>query len=103
MTADIVRDLSIPATPSTYTGTVTQVNADGSFVFQTNDGQTITIQVPVQVGAVLQLTGLLDRLQNVLSQVTSIVSSTSNVLYPPVPAPMPAQIYNDGPAPSKQN
>lgn len=85
---DIIRDLSIPATPQTFNGTVTQVNADGSFVFQTNAGQTITVQSPIQVGAALQLTGLLDRLQNVLSQVSSIVSAR-NVIYPPVPLPVP--------------
>jgi len=70
--ADIVRDLSVPATPSNYSGNVTQVNADGSFVIQTSNGQTVTVQNPVQVGAAVQLSGLLDRLTNVLSQVSDI-------------------------------
>ncbi len=72
LNADIVRDLSIPATPSTYNGKVMQVNADGSFVIQTNDGQTMTVQNPIQVGATVQLTGLLDRLKNILKQVSNI-------------------------------
>lgn len=76
LNADIVRDLSIPAQPSTYSGKVTQVNADGSFVIRTTDGRTITVQSPIQVGATLQLTGILDRLQNVLSQVTSIINGS---------------------------
>ena len=102
LTADIVRDLSIPATPSTYTGTVTQVNSDGSFVFQSNDGRTITVQSPIQVGAALQLTGLLDRLQNVLSQVTSIVNA-KNAIYPPVPMPTPMSVPVPAATPNTQN
>jgi hypothetical protein len=72
LNADIIRDLSIPAAPSTYAGKVTQVNTDGSFIIQTNDGQTITVQNPIQVGATIQLTGLLSRLTNALSQVSDI-------------------------------
>ena len=78
LTADIVRDLSLPAAASTYNGKVTQVNTDGSFVIQTNDGQTITVQNPIQVGATVQLTGLLDRLKNILSQVSSIYFGGGN-------------------------
>jgi hypothetical protein len=89
LNADIVRDLSIPATPQTYSGTVTQVNSDGSFVFHTNDNRDITVQNIVQPGALLQLTGLLNRLQNALSQVTSITIAPD--VYPP-PAPVPMQI-----------
>lgn len=102
LTADIVRDLSIPATPSTYTGTVTQVNTDGSFIIQTQNGQTITVQSPIQVGAVLQLTGLLDRLKNVLSQVTSIINA-KNVVYPPLPPPLPVPMSAPAPTPATHN
>lgn len=90
LNADIVRDLSIPATPSTYSGKVTQVNADGSFVIQTNDGQTITVQNPIQVGATVQLVGLLDRLTNILSQVTSLYFGNTGIYNgPPIPPSTP--------------
>ncbi len=72
LTADIVRDLSLPSAPSTFSGQVTQVNADGSFIIQTNGGQTITVPTPIQVGATVQITGLLDRLKNILTQISSI-------------------------------
>lgn len=72
LTADIVRDLSLPAAPSTFSGQVTQVNANGSFIIQTNGGQTITVTTPIQVGATVQITGLLDRLKNILTQISNI-------------------------------
>lgn len=87
LNADIVRDISIPAVPSTYNGKITQVNADGSFVIQTNDGKTITAQSPIQVGAAVQLTGVLDRLKNVLTQVSSMYFGADKST-PPVPVPM---------------
>lgn len=89
LNADIVRDLSIPAIPSTYSGNVTQVNADGSFVIQTNDGRTFTVQNPIRVGAAVQLTGILDRLQNVLSQVSNIFFGETRCGVA-VPCPLPA-------------
>ena len=100
--ADIVRDLSIPATAQTYNGTVTQVNTNGSFVVQTSDGRTITVTSPIQVGAALQLTGVLDRLQNVLSQVTNIMSGMPGTISsPPVmtPASVPGMLRVQGGAP----
>ncbi len=72
LTADIIRDLSIPATPATYNGKITQINSDGSFVIQTNDGRTITVQNPIQVGATVQVSGLLDRVKNILSEISNI-------------------------------
>ena len=95
--ADIVRDLSIPATAQTYSGTVTQVNSDGSFVIQTTDGRIITVQSPIQVGATLQLTGILDRLQNVLSQVTSIINGENAV---PILMPGTLRVQGSGSLPS---
>lgn len=71
--ADIVRDLSLPATVQNYSGRVTQVNSDGSFVIQLNDGSTYTVQNPVQVGTTVQLKGLLDQLQKIISQVSQII------------------------------
>ncbi len=94
ITADIVRDLSIPATAQNYTGTVTQVNTDGSFNIQTSDGRTLTVQSPIQVGATLRLVGILNRLTNVLSQVTSIISG--NGVMPPLPASAPGQLRIQG-------
>lgn len=85
--ADIVRDLSVPPAIASYNGTVTQVNADGSFVVQTKDGWAMTVQSPVVVGAKIQVSGILDRLQKVLSKVQSI--STIGDLYPPLPMPVP--------------
>ncbi len=101
LNADIVRDISIPPVAQTYGGTVTQVTSDGSFVIQTSDGRTITVQSPIQVGATLQLTGVLDRLANVLSQVTSIITGSTTI--PPTPVPLPAsgmlRIQGSGPLP----
>jgi hypothetical protein len=71
--ADIVRDLSQPVTATAYSGQVTQVNTDGSFLIQTTDGRTLTVQNPIKVGVYVQIKGLLDSLSNVLSQVTSII------------------------------
>lgn len=87
--ADIVRDLSLPATPTTYSGTIKQVNTDGSFVIQTGDGQTITVPNPIQIGSTVQLTGLLDRLTNLLSQISNIYLNGSQSTLPPVPANAP--------------
>src|SRR3989344_3537695 len=72
--ADIVRDTSKPAKPSapeTIKGTVTQVNADGSFVMQTSDGRSITVS-EVNVGAEVTVRGILDEIKNFISQVTEI-------------------------------
>ena len=72
--ADIIRDTSKPAkppTPETIKGTVTQVNADGSFVMQTSDGRSITVQ-GVSVGAQVTVHGILDEIKNFISQVTEI-------------------------------
>ncbi len=84
LNADIVRDLSIPAIPATYSGKVTQVDEDGSFIIQTNDGQTIKVQNPIQAGATVQLTGLLDRLTNILSQVTSLYFGNTGIYNGPI-------------------
>jgi hypothetical protein len=71
--ADIIRDLSQPPMAQSYSGKVTQVNSDGSFVIQTTSGETYTVQNPIQVGAAVQLKGLLDQLQKVISQVSQIM------------------------------
>lgn len=89
--ADIVRNLSIPTSPATYSGTVTQVNADGSFVIKTSDGRSITVANPIAIGASVQVTGLLDRLQNIISQVTSIFLGTKPTVIPPTPTNAPVQ------------
>jgi len=78
VTANIVRDLSIPATASEYTGTVTQVNADGSFVIQTNNGQTLTVQSPVTVGATVAVQGVLNATDSTISQVWNIRVDANN-------------------------
>lgn len=89
--ASIIRDLSIPPTPTQESGTITQVNADGSFVIQTNDGQTVTVQSPIQVGAMVQLTGLLDRMKNMFTHVSSLYFGGNENNGIPVPTPM---MYN---------
>jgi hypothetical protein len=60
--ADIIRDLSLPATIITpppfkgsYTGTVTSVNADGSFVVQAPAGQITVPQGTIQVGTTVTI------------------------------------------------
>ena len=95
--ADIIRDLSIPATPSTYTGTITQVNSDGSFVIQTNGGQTITVPGPIQVGASVSVTGLLGA-SNILSSVSRVMIGNS-VTTPPTPIEMPMLRINGSSTP----
>jgi hypothetical protein len=82
LNADIVRDLSIPAIPSTYEGKITQVNTDGSFAIQTNDGRTITVKNLFQVGATVQITGVLDRLTNILSQVSNLFFGNIGITVP---------------------
>lgn len=77
--ADIVRDLSIPANTS-YTGTITAVNSDGSFVVQTNDGQTITVPNPIKTGVSVKVNG---------DQITIGGNSPTIVPLPPIPAPAP--------------
>ena len=100
ISADIVRDLSIPATSQSYSGKVTQVNADGSFVIQTTDGRTITVQSPVQTGATLTVNGVLDRLSEVLSEVSSILIGSSYGKPMPVPVPLTGtSIQGKGPLP----
>ncbi len=112
--ADIVRDLSIPPAAVTTSGKVTQVNADGSFVIQTNDGRALTVQNPIQVGAAVTLTGVLDTLKNVLSQVSQMyfgnnggvtvgggvgVSGSGGTIAP-TPGVMNAMPINGGPIPT---
>src|SRR5258708_2367905 len=89
--ADIVRDMSQPVTATTYNGTVTQVNADGSFAVQTSDGRTLTVQNPIKVGVTVQLQGVLDSLSNVLSQVTRIFIGTSFTCPPGAMCAQPLQ------------
>lgn len=90
LTADIVRDLSLPASASSYSGLVTQVNADGSFVIRTDDGQLITAQNAIQVGQKVTLTGLLDQAKNILSQISQLYINSGNTIEPtPIPYPYP--------------
>jgi hypothetical protein len=104
--ADILRDLSLPSAPSTFSGKVTQMNADGTFVVQTNDGQTITVQNPIQVGAAMQLTGLLDWLTNVLVQVSNLSIPANGGAtvpqQPAVPAPGILRMQGGVPPPAAQ-
>ena len=92
ITADIIRDLSIPAvapTASAYTGTVTAVNADGSFVIQTNNGQVLTVQNPVTVGQTVTVRGLLNSSSSTISSVSQIM--IGGTIFLPQPASTPAQ------------
>jgi len=68
------------------------VNSDGSFVIQTSNGLTITVDTPIQIGATLTVTGLLNQLQNVLSQVSSINTENYNKALPLQTAPQPFEI-----------
>jgi Domain of unknown function (DUF5666) len=100
--ADIIRDLSIPAlppAPTNYTGEVTQVNADGSFVVETNDGQTITVQSPITVGATVSVTGILSASSSMLTSVSEIdldagATGGGGGTTPPFPVPTPTGIIN---------
>lgn len=76
--ADIVRDLDIPAAATTVNGTITQVNADGSFAMRLDDGTTVTVQNPIAVGVSVHVTGVLDRTQNIISQVSDIMIGNQN-------------------------
>ena len=87
--ADIVRDLTQPSTVTSLGGTVTQVNGDGSFILQTSDGQTLTVQNPIQVGATVKLTGLIDELRGLVSQLSQLIVQNNSQNQPPVLAPLP--------------
>lgn len=98
--ADIIRDLSIPAQAATYSGKVIQVTSDGSFVIQTADGRSITVQNPIQTGLTVSVTGLLNRLTNILSNISSIIVNQGGVVGPGVPIPI-LRTNNTNTSPSK--
>ena len=101
--ADIIRDLSLPVAPSTYMGTVTQVNPDGSFTVQTNDGRTFTVQGPVAAGESVSVDGLLNQSGTVLTGVTRL-SVSSGTAYPPQPPVMlPMMRVQGSPYPTSTN
>jgi len=90
--ADIVRDLSVPPVATAYAGTVTQVNADGSFAIRTDNGQTVTVPNPVAVGAKVSATGILNS-SGTLTAVSGVTfgnGGASGITVPPIPLPMPA-------------
>ncbi|HUZ92712.1 MAG TPA: DUF5666 domain-containing protein [Candidatus Paceibacterota bacterium] len=93
LNADIVRDLSEPITSTGVSGTVTSVNSDGSFVLQTSDGQTLTIENPIEPGARVQLSGIINALQRIMIQITSMTvksaAQPSPVIVPPPGAQSP--------------
>ena len=102
ISADVVRDISQPPAVQDYSGIVTKVNADGSFVFviETSAGEAITVPKVVQVGDYVTVRGILDQLQKILSEVTSInigKNWPSPILLPtttqsaPSPAPSPVR------------
>ncbi len=93
--ADIVRDLSIPPAPSSVNGTVTQVNADGSFVIQTDNGQTLTVQNPVSVGETVTLQGMINSAQNLITEISRLMIASST-------APMPVPPQNGLEIPAKR-
>ncbi len=72
ITADIIRDLSLPVAAQEYSGKVTAVNADGSFVIQTDTGRTVTVKNPVEVGMTVKIRGLLDEVQNIITQISQM-------------------------------
>lgn len=90
ITADIVRDLSLPPSVSQYSGTISAVNPDGSFAIRTDKGATITVKNPFSVGSRIKITGLLDS-ANILSQITQISFGESMKILP-VPAPTPSPL-----------
>ncbi len=91
ITADIIRDLSLPVTASAYTGTVTAINADGSFVIKMNNGSTVTVENPITVGATVTVRGLMSSLNNTISSVSQITIGNSTVSMPPM-IPVPAVV-----------
>ena len=87
VTADIVRDMSLPATPVSMSGTVTALNADGSFAMQTNDGRAVTVQNPIKVGTSITVQGMYDRRASILSSITQFYFGPTMTT---LPYPMPA-------------
>lgn len=85
--ADIVRDISQPPTTQNLEGRVIQVNADGSFVIQTANGSTYTVQNPIQVGAQVKISGLIDEINKTISQITNLMVNNQNQYPTPVPLP----------------
>jgi hypothetical protein len=105
ISANIIRDLSIPAMASTYTGTVTQVNADGSFVIQTSGGKSLIVQSPITVGQTVTIQGLADASSGVISQVSQIM--IGNTIQSPTPVSTPPGLpmlrINGGTYPTSTN
>ncbi len=83
--ADIIRDISIPAAASSYTGTVTTVNADGSFVITLSNGTIVTVQNPLTAGQTVTVYGLMNAPSSTISSVTQITIGNST---PPFATPM---------------
>ena len=84
ITADIVRDLSLPVQASTFNGTVTQLNADGSFVMQTSDGRSITVPSPLSIGETVSVQGILSA-SGTLSQISRFTAGTGTANGPLLP------------------
>ena len=85
--ADIIRDISQPAVASNYSGTITQVNSDGSFTFQTIDGEMITVKNPINVGDLINIKGIIDQAQKLITEISTLTTRKNQ----PVPLPMPQQ------------
>jgi len=78
ISADIIRDINLPvvvSSPNTLSGTVTQVNTDGTFTMQTSEGKLVTVKNPITVGSTVKVQGIFDSVSNILSEITSIFFS----------------------------
>jgi len=80
LNAKVVRNISKPISTQNYRGNITKINSDNSFEIKARDGRTLTVQNPFQVGAAVNLNGVLDETKNYIDRVSdlSIKSDSSS-------------------------
>ena len=69
----ILRDLSKPAQRENISGTIIQVNADGSFVLRTDSGEEFTVNPRLATGLRVEVQGFIDRVSKIISELTRLL------------------------------
>src|SRR3989344_3170542 len=69
----ILRDLSKPSQREIVSGTIIQVNADGSFVLRTDSGEEFTVNPRLVTGLRVELQGFVDRVSKIISDLTRLL------------------------------
>ena len=69
----ILRDISKPSQNEEIIGTITAVNADGSFVLRTDSGEEFTVNPRMAVGARVEISGFINRVSKIISDLTRLI------------------------------